>query len=34
MIDIPIRLNVVKEPPEVNILGNSRSTAAATTHEP
>ena len=34
MMEMPIRLNVVSEPPEQKIFGSSRSTIAAATHMP
>jgi hypothetical protein len=34
MMEIPIRLNVVSDPPEEKIFGNSSSTIAAAIHSP
>jgi hypothetical protein len=34
MMEMPIRLNVVSEPPEVKIMGSSRSATAAASHSP
>ena len=34
MIEMPIRLNVVSDPPELKIFGSSSSTIAAATHNP
>ena len=33
-MEMPIRLNVVSEPPEPKMLGSTRSTIAAATHKP
>ena len=34
MIEMPIRLNIVSEPPERNSCGSNNSTIAAATHRP
>ncbi len=34
MIEMPIRLNVVSEPPDEKIFGSSRSTIAPAIHNP
>jgi hypothetical protein len=34
MIEMPIRLNVVSDPPELNSFGSNSSTIAAATHNP
>ena len=34
MMEMPIRLKVVSEPPELKILGSSRSVTAVATHIP
>jgi hypothetical protein len=34
MMEMPIRLNVVSDPPEEKIFGSSNSTIAAATHSP